>query len=342
MIVASPAGRLAHFAHIWEKITRDQWILTTVKGYRIEFHTTPYQAYEPHPPRFNQEQQLLVEREVNKLQDKGAVTLMKVLPQERFISTLFLVPKKDGGQRPVINLKCLNAFVVSPHFKMEGIQTFKSLVKQGDWLVKVDLKDAYFSIPIHQDHRKYLCFQLGERTFQFTCLPFGLTSAPWVFTKTLKPIAALGRELGFRLVIYIDDILLMAESKEMAQEQGSALVFLLQCLGFTINSEKTILQPTQTLEFLGFDVNTSSMELSLPTGKLKKIRVESRKLLEEGLISGRALSRLIGKMNAAHLVIPPAPLFYRSLQMDLTEALRKADQNYDTRLYLSENSKEEL
>ena len=75
LIVASPAGRLAHFAQIWEKITRDQWILTTVKGYRIEFHTTPYQAYEPHPPRFNQEQQLLVEQEVNKLQDKGVVTL---------------------------------------------------------------------------------------------------------------------------------------------------------------------------------------------------------------------------------------------------------------------------
>ena len=112
----------------------------------------------------------------------------------------------------------------------------------------------------------------------------------------------------------------------MAQEQGSALAFLLQCLGFTINTEKTVLQPTQTLEFLGVDVNTLSMEFSLPTGKLKNIRAESWKLLREGLISGRALSRLIGKMNAANKVIPLAPLFYRYLQMDLKEALRKADQ----------------
>ena len=77
-----------------KNITEDQLILSTVKGYRIEFHTMPYQAYEPHPLRFNQEQQLLVEQEVNKLQDKGAVTLMKGSPQGRFISTLFLVPKK--------------------------------------------------------------------------------------------------------------------------------------------------------------------------------------------------------------------------------------------------------
>ena len=94
LTVASPAGRLAHFTQIREKITEDQLILSTVKGYRIEFHTMPYQAYEPHPLRFNQEQQLLVEQEVNKLQDKGAVTLMKGSPQGRFISTLFLVPKK--------------------------------------------------------------------------------------------------------------------------------------------------------------------------------------------------------------------------------------------------------
>lgn len=88
--------------------------------------------------------------------------------------------------------------------------------------------DAYFSVPIDQDHSKYLCFNLGKRTYQFTCLPFGLTSAPWVFTKTLKPIAALGQELGFRLVLYIDDIVLMAESREVVQEQGASLAFLFQ------------------------------------------------------------------------------------------------------------------
>ncbi len=135
----SPAGRLAHFACNWDKITKDQWVLSTIKGYRMEFHSMPCQVHKPHPPRFNKEQQVLMEKEVQKLLDKGAVVQLEVVPQDSFLSTLFLVPKKDGGQRPVINLKCLNSFVVSPHFKMEGIQTFKSLVKRGDWLVKVDL-----------------------------------------------------------------------------------------------------------------------------------------------------------------------------------------------------------
>ena len=91
--------------------------------------------------------------------------------------------KKDGGQRPVINLKNLHSFVDAPHFKMKGIHTLKSLVLEGDWLVNVDLKDAYFSVPISQENRKFLCFQFEDKSYQFNCLPFGLASAPWIFTK---------------------------------------------------------------------------------------------------------------------------------------------------------------
>ena len=301
-----------------------------------------HKTHKPHPPKFNQEQDQLMKQEVETLLTKGAIEEVESTPAESFHSTLFLVPKRDGGQRPVINLKALNAFIEAPHFKMEGIHTLKNLLKQGDWLVKVDLKDAYFSIPIALEHRKYLSFTVGRKTYQFTCLPFGLTSAPWVFTKTLKPVAALGRELGIRMIIYLDDILLMGESKEQAQERVAALIYLLQCLGFVINTEKTITDPTQKLEFLGFMVNTMTMELSLPSEKLKKIRAESRKLLGAGQVSARALSRLIGKMSAANQVIPPAPLFYRYLQMDLSAALRAGCQNYETTLQLSQDSKEEL
>ena len=240
---------------------------------------------------------------------KGAVTDIQTPPEGGFFYTLFLVPKKDGGQIPVINLKFLNFFIDAPDFKIEGIHTLKSPLKGGDKLVKIDLKNAYFSVPISQKHRKFLCFQFKNNLYQFNCLPFSLASAPWVFTKTLKPIAALGRELGIRLVVYIDDILLMAETREKARDHASGLIYLFQCLGFTINSEKTILEPSLRLKFLGFMVDTINMELSLPTQKIEKIRVESRQQLEAEHVTCRALSRLIGKMNATNQVIPPAPLF---------------------------------
>jgi hypothetical protein len=90
-----------------------------------------------------------------------------------FISSIFTIPKKSGGFRPVINLKALNNFVTYNHFKMEGLQTVKSIIQEKDWLAKIDLTDAYLTVPMHQSHRRFLQFTWKRKIYQFTCLPFG-------------------------------------------------------------------------------------------------------------------------------------------------------------------------
>ena len=203
---------------------------------RLHIHTHPH---------YNVEQDCLIVEEIRDLLEKGAVSLLSETEREGFYSNLFLVPKKDGGQRPVINLKALNQFIQPEHFKMEGIHTLKDMVKSKDWMAKID-KDAYFTIPIHTTQRKYLkFFVVSGQTYQFNCLPFSLSSAPWVFTKTLKPVAALLWEMGVRMIVYIDDILILVETKERAQEQ-EALVYLLDCLGFIVNMKKSVLSPAWT------------------------------------------------------------------------------------------------
>ena len=338
------AGRLANHVKNWATITKYRWILDTVKGYKINFVTVPYQSRWPHAPHYTLEQNNLIEEEVRDLLQKGAVArLVEAQNKEGFYSNLFLVPQKDGGQRPVINLKAVNKFVHQEHFKMEGIHTLKDLIKTGDWMAKVDLKDAYFMIPIHTTQRKYLRFVVVGSIYEFNCLPFGPSSAPWVFTNTLKPVAALLREMGVRLVVYIDDILILAESRQRVHEQAQALVYLLECLGFIINSKKSVLTLAQIIDFLGVTVDTVLMQLKLPGEKIKNICAEAWNLQREAVVSARALSRLIGKMNATSQVIPPAPLFYRHhLQMILTQALEQSFQNYDTCIPLSKRCKEEL
>ena len=166
-------------------ITRDAWVINTISRYQIEFIALPQQSKRPHPIHYTVDQTKLIIQEINELMRKGAISEVENI-EGGFYSNLFLVPKKDGGQRPVINLKALNGFVQPQHFKMEGIHTLKDLIKLGDWLAKVDLKDAYFAVPIHKAHEQYLRFSFQGKLYQFNCLPFGLSSAPWVFTKTLN------------------------------------------------------------------------------------------------------------------------------------------------------------
>ena len=74
---------------------------------------------------------------------------------------MFMVSKKGGGQRPIINLKYLNKFVKSEHFKMEGLHTVKALLQKNVWMAKIDLKDAFFMVPIAPQFRKFLLFSVG-------------------------------------------------------------------------------------------------------------------------------------------------------------------------------------
>ena len=183
----------------------------------------------PKSPPFNQAEIQLIDTEVEELLLKRAVT--RVAPcKEEFISNIFLVPKKTGDMRPVINLKPLNQYIQNIHFKMENIQMALNLISPGDFMVSLDLKDAYFNIPIFSLHRKYLRFIWKSQRYEFTCLPFGYSLAPRVFTKVFKPIISHLRLHGLRIIIFLDDILLVASSKQECLDQ---LQFLRQKLYLT-------------------------------------------------------------------------------------------------------------
>jgi len=161
--------------------------------------------------------------------------------------------------RPVINLRRLNEWVEPQHFKMEGMETLKELFRLNDWMVKVDLKDIYFTIPIHADHQPLLRFMVSQEQYQFMCLPFSLSCAPWAFTKGIKPITILLRGMGVRTVVFIDDILNLGESPSLVESHPVALMYLLTRLGFIINVPKSITTPTQKIEFLSLQVDSTSL-----------------------------------------------------------------------------------
>jgi len=168
---------------------------------------------------------------------------------------------------------------------MKGISRVKELLREGDWMCSVDLKDAYLLVAIAKQHRKYLRFVWEGITYEFTCLPFGLCSAPRIFTKLLWPVMAHLRFLGLRTVIYLDDILIMTEGREVLQQQVQQMITLLEQLGFTVNRMKSVLEPSHFSMYLGLMVDATLMELLLPEEKVHLIISNCRQALTKGTIT---------------------------------------------------------
>jgi len=131
----------------WQKLTVDNWILSTVKGYKIEFFKTPIQFSAPKTIDFGETQNQIVDNEIIELLQKGAISECKHEDNE-FISNIFLVKKKGGKFRPVINLKRLNKFIEYHHFKMENIETVLNSIKRNSNFVNLRPTKCIF-FPIH-------------------------------------------------------------------------------------------------------------------------------------------------------------------------------------------------
>ena len=336
-----PTGRLKYFLPIWQKITQDPWVLQVVQGYQLEFISKPIQNYLAAKPGMSQTEQNILDQEVQTLLDKHAILPVSNPETAGFISSVFVVSKKDGGNRPVVNLKPLNQFLVYEHFKMEGIHMLRDLLRRNDYLVKIDLKDAYLTVPLWKGHQKYLRFLWKGTMLEFACLPFGLASAPRVFTKLMKPVVAILRQRGIRLIIYLDDILVMAESKSLVVHHAASTLNLLESLGFVINYRKCQLTPVQEIEFLGFVINSVTLSLKLPGEKLRKIRKRCQQLLDQETISIRELSKFLGLLTSSIQAVFPAPLHYRNLQRLKNVALNSLN-SFEAMISLDNKAKEEI
>jgi hypothetical protein len=334
-------GRLVFFQKNWKKLTNDPWILDTIKGIKIEVTSPPQQVREPFWPIFSVRESTLLAHEVQELLNKGAVERTGSSP-DQFLGHLFLRPKKDGSYRPVFNMKELNQFVRYEKFKMEGMPMLCTLLEKNDWMTKIDLKDAYFCLPIAHEHKKLFRFRWDNALFQFRVCPFGLASAPRIFTKILKPAMGFCRRLGIRLLIYLDDLIILNQNPENLTVDTNSIIWILQHLGFVINWNKSVPVPQQQLEYLGFTINSVALTLALPEDKVQNIRGKCQQLLPEKEVSARDLSKLIGKLTATVLAVLPAPLHFRQLQMLRTKALLQGSQNYGTKIELTSACRDEL
>lgn len=323
------AGRLKFFLNEWSSITNDNFILEAVSGYKIPFIKIPNQRPENYPRRKYSEIEIAaIQTEISHLLSIQAIGRCNSIAGQ-FISDIFLIPKADGSSRFILNLKKLNKYVQTEHFKMEDIRTATKLVTQGSHMINIDIKEAYFLIPIHEDFTKYLRFYFQGILYEFKALAFGLCSAPFIFTKILKPVISHLRSQGLISVRYLDDILCIAQSANDCLKNARKTINCLSRLGFIINDKKTILIPKTSCKFLGFIIDTETMTLQLPDSKRQKILKATISISRLKRIQIRAFAQYLGSLTAACPAIPYGWLYTKSLERVKYLALLKNNENYE-------------
>lgn len=223
---------------------------------------------------------------------------------------------------------------------MEGVGVLKGMVRKGDFFYQDRSRRRVPYRPHLRRRSKVSSVSLRGSLFGFVRLCFELSSAPLTFTKLVKPIVTFFRGRGVRIIVYLDDFLILKQSKEGAEKDFMRTVCLLQKCGFLNNWEKSIgIRASQVREFLGVVINSVDLSLSLPEKKVDWVILLCRELLARQFVQSRNIARFLGVLAWAVQVIPFAQGHYRGLQLFYISQARLAGNDFSVQVPLDANSK---
>ena len=333
---------MRYFAENWKKITSDESVLDIVQHCHIQLKqgANPINTVIPRS-YFNANEEQIIETEIQKLLEMKVLIEVKHSSEE-FLSPIFLVPKKGGEYRMILNLKDFNENIDYHHFKMDTFECAIKLIKPSCYMASVDLRHAYYSVYISEEDQVKLRFVFKGKVFQYVCLANGISSAPRLFSKLMKPVYATLRQLGHSNSGYIDDSLLVGDTVQECKENISDTVHLMTKLGFIIHKSKSVLIPTQNLVFLGNVIHSQDMTVTLPHEKVHLIIQEclslSRKLCE----TIRKVARVLGLLVSTFSAVEFGPLHYREIEKQKIQALKISKGDFDCKMLVTDNMKIDL
>ena len=314
-------GRLKENIVFWEKIKASSWVLRVIReGYALPFVETPEKRlHKNHRSAVICED--FVKSEITNLLKSGCIK--EVLSDNVYIVSPLSVASNNGKKRLILDLRYLNGFLRVQRFQYEDLRTFRDIFSQGDWFFKFDYKSGYHHVDIYPEHWKYLAFCWGtgqsKRYFVFTVLPFGLATAPFVFTKIQKALLKHWRGQGIRIFTYLDDGVGGHSSRQEAKLISQTVRNDIDQSGFVWHPEKSCWDPTKCDEVLGFIVNLAEGYFRVPERRITKLNALLNNITTNNYkITAHDIARLTGTVISMGRALGPiARLWTRGLYRNL-------------------------
>jgi len=315
--------------------------LQYITGVRIPLISDVTQCNPPAPINCSSSEKTKMDGVVSRFVDTGIIEEVEHCSGE-YISSIFPVPKKNRELRIILNLKSLNPFIEYEHFKMEHLNAALTLVSENCFMASIDLKDAYYSVSVHDADRKYLRFEWNDKLYQFTCLAQGISCAPRIFTKIMKPIFAYLRSNGLLSTYYLDDSLLIGKDYNSCSRNIEITKQTLINAGFILNYQKSCLLPTTCITYLGFCIDSQKMRVSLPEHKKLHILDLCGRFSSNSKFLIRDVAMFIGLLVSSLPAVQYGALFYRFLEKCKSDSLCAAHGDYDAFMVLNNDAHQDI
>ena len=283
-------------------------------GVTLDFVSTPDCVHHENTFSVSQEQDAVRVR-IQEYIAFGAIVLLPAdHPLPFGVQPLHVIIKEGKKPRLVIDLsRNMNDHLAYQYFTYSSVRDAVELASPDCWFSKLDLSNCFLSFPLHVSVLPHFIFRFDGQLYQFTHMPFGLSSAPRICTELLSVVAfRLSLEATERNLRFLDDFLLINREELSARTALAAAQRIISGFGLVVNPLKTE-GPAQQLAFLGILLDSCAQTLSCTSERL----AELRSLLSRALVSNKmrlpALASLIGKLQFAAQVLPGARPFTRRL-----------------------------
>ena len=271
----SVRGRLVLCYDQWVKLGASRFSLSVIReGYKIPFVSPPPPKVSANNSSALKHKEFVFQAITDLLRSRCVEPLHQ---QPEIVNPLSVSIQTSGKRRLILDLRHVNLYLFKRKFKCEDISVALQIFSKGFYLFKFDLKSGYHHVEIFPDHRKYLAFSwdFGDgvvKYYQFTVLPFVLSSPPYLFTKLLKPILTAWRCKGIPMAIFLDDGLGGGSTSTKARFNSVTVRADLTKLGFVINEEKSIWIPVQVITWLGIVFDTAQGFISVTERRIAKLK----------------------------------------------------------------------
>ena len=168
------------------------------------------------------------------------------------------------------------------------------------------------------------------------------SDATWIFTKILKPVFGHLGNQGHISVIFVNDSYLQGDTKHECMNSINATIDLLSSLGFSIHKGKSVLIPTQKIEFLGFLIDSKNMKISLTNKKAEHLTLKIKKFLVNKSPNIRKLASIMGSVISIFHAVPLGTMHYRDLEREKVPFLKKESGNFEAKIALNQHIVTEL